>query len=239
MSKLLCKDPIDINERDLEGFLSKQYSANRSPYTLNQYHMALKLLKTGMYHQSWNPRFAYAKRHKRIPIVLSKSEIQQVIASIFNSKHRLMIALSYGSGLRVSEVTSIKVADIDWERNVVVVRAGKGAKDRLTLLPESLRIELQKLTSMKDGNEYVFESERGGKLNSRTPQIVFARALKKTGIKKSATFHSLRHSFATHLLENGVDIRYIQGLLGHASIATTQIYTKVANTALIQIRSPL
>jgi site-specific recombinase XerD len=119
------------------------------------------------------------------------------------------------------------------------IKQAKGSKDRISILPEKLREQLGELMIGKDSEEYVFESERGGCLTTRTAQIVFAKTLKSVGIKKNATFHSLRHSFATHLLENGVDIRHVQKLLGHANIRTTQLYTKVTNPQLKNIRSPL
>lgn len=239
MAKILKKDPSSISEGELERYLSKLYKQQKSPYTLNLSHMALKLLKTAVYQESWSTNFPYIKRHNKLPVVLSKAEIELILAQIFNIKHKAIVALSYGAGLRISEVIALKVADIDWDRKLISVRSGKGFKDRVTLLPDSLISLLQELTRGKDGKDYIFESSRGGKLNPRTPQVVFAMALKKTGIKKLATFHSLRHSFATHLLENGIDIRYIQKLLGHSSISTTQIYTKVTNLALQNIRSPL
>jgi site-specific recombinase XerD len=162
--------------------------------------MALKLLKTKVLHTSWDPRFGYVKRHRRLPVVLSKSEITQILAHIPNEKHRLLIALTYGAGLRVSEITHLRAHDIDWARHMIVVRAGKGTKDRMTLLPETLVPVLRQLADTKASTAYVFESERGGCLTSRTAQAIFAKALERSGIQKPATFHSLRHSFATHLL---------------------------------------
>lgn len=239
ISRAIRKEPQEISERDLEKYLSQLNQRHKSPYTLNQCHMAIKMLQTKVYDKCWSTSFPYIKRHVKIPVVLSKKEVEQILAQITNSKHKLLVSLAYGAGLRVSEVTALKVQDLDWERQMIVVRSGKGAKDRITLLPESLLHPIERLTAGKGGDEYVFESERGGRLTSRTAQVVFTRALKKAKIVKPATFHSLRHSFATHLLENGVDVRYIQKLLGHRSISTTQIYTKVTTPALQNIRSPL
>lgn len=239
IARALRKEPQGISERDLEIYLSKLNQQNKSPYTLNQYHMALKILQTKIYGKTWNASFPYIKRHIKIPVVLSRNEIQLLLAQITNPKHKLLISLAYGAGLRVSETVALKVQDLDWEQQMIVVRGGKGQKDRVTLLPKSILDPLQRLTAGKTGDQYVFESERGGKLSSRTAQVVFTRALTKAGIGRAATFHSLRHSFATHLLESGVDVRYIQTLLGHKSVTTTQIYTKVTNIALQNIRSPL
>jgi len=149
------------------------------------------------------------------------------------------MALAYGAGLRVSEVINLAVKDVDVKELTVIITEGKGGKERISILPEKLKDDLINIMTGKTGNQYLFESERGGKLSSRTAQTVFARSLKLAGIKKQATFHSLRHSFATHLLENGVDVRYIQKLLGHASITTTALYTKVTNPQLLNIVSPL
>ncbi|HQA64094.1 MAG TPA: tyrosine-type recombinase/integrase, partial [bacterium] len=112
-------------------------------------------------------------------------------------------------------------------------------KDRITLIPEKLLPDLNILIADRDGNDYLFESERGGRLTERTAQAIFYKALKQAKIKKDATFHSLRHSFATHLLENGTDIRYVQELLGHQNIRTTQIYTHITNPGIKNIKSPL
>jgi site-specific recombinase XerD len=135
-----------------------------------------------------------------------------------------MVALSYGAGLRVGEVISLKIRDINLDDLTIHLKNAKGKKDRITVFPEKLRSDLQKFTALKHGNEFVFESERGGKLTERAAQAIFEKALKKAGVAKSATFHSLRHSFATHLLENGVDVRYVQELLGHLFISQINIF---------------
>lgn len=180
-----------------------------------------------------------AKTPQNLPIVLSRSEIEQILKAIINPKHKLLLSLAYGAGMRVSEIMSLRVEDLDIDSLVVNIRRAKGQKDRISLIPEKLVNDLKNLVAGKTGKDWVFASERGGKLTTRTAQKVFAQALKKTGIEKPATFHSLRHSFATHLLENGVDVRYVQELLGHANIRTTQHYTKVTNPTLRNIKSPL
>jgi len=150
-----------------------------------------------------------------------------------------MFALTYGAGLRVGEVVRLKVRDILFEENFILVIEGKGKKDRRTLLPKRLKESLLRVCAYKKSSDFVFESNRGGPICRRTPQVAFNNILKKSGITKPATFHSLRHSFATHLLENGVSLRYIQALLGHASIRTTQVYTSVTNLGLENVQSPL
>lgn len=181
----------------------------------------------------------FAKRSKKLPIVLSREEIKSVIDAIRNPKHKLIISLAYGAGLRISEVVNFKVKDINLEELTIHLKNAKGKKDRITIFPEKIKNDLQGLIAGKNLNDYLFESERGGKLTERTAQKVFENALREAGIKKDATFHSLRHSFATHLLENGVDVRYVQELLGHQNVRTTQIYTQVTNPKLKNIKSPL
>src|SRR3989344_1869259 len=168
-----------------------------------------------------------------------KNENIETLESTQNTKHKLLLSLSYGAGLRVSEVIVLKVKDIDFDEMTIHIKNAKGQKDRISVLPEKLIDNLKVLLSEKTSNDFVFASERGGKLTTRTAQKVFERSLKKAEIKKDATFHSLRHSFATHLLENGVDVRYVQELLGHQNIRTTQIYTHVTNPSLKNIKSPL
>ncbi|GAB4027689.1 MAG: hypothetical protein Fur0011_6310 [Candidatus Microgenomates bacterium] len=163
----------------------------------------------------------------------------KIIEKTQNIKHKLILALAYGSGLRVSEVINLRVRDVDLTNLCLTIKGGKGNKDRITVIPEKLTAELSRMIAGKSAESYLFESERGGKLTSRTAQIIMHQALKRANVNKNATFHSLRHSFATHLLENGVDIRHIQKLLGHSSISTTAQYTKVTNPHLMKIRSPL
>jgi len=181
----------------------------------------------------------FAKRSKKLPIVLSREEIKNIIDATRNPKHKLIISLAYGAGLRISEVVNLKLKDIDFNELTIHLKNAKGKKDRITIFPEKIKNDLQNLIASKNSDDYVFESERGGKLTERTAQKVFENALRGASIKKDATFHSLRHSFATHLLENGVDVRYVQELLGHQNIRTTQVYTQVTNPKLKNIKSPL
>ena len=181
----------------------------------------------------------FAKKSKKLPIVLSRDEINGLINSISNHKHKLLVSLAYGAGLRISEVLSIKVGDVDLNELQLHIKEAKGMKDRITVLSEKLCNDLEVMMAGKGAGDYVFNSERGGKLSVRTAGKIFKNALMKAGIKKDATFHSLRHSFATHLIENGTNIRYVQSLLGHSSIKTTELYTKVTSLGLRGIKSPL
>ncbi|KKQ52120.1 hypothetical protein A2865_01820 [Candidatus Woesebacteria bacterium RIFCSPHIGHO2_01_FULL_39_17] len=234
------KRPLSTISSDEFGhFLDNLIKKRKSAFTVNQYHAAFKFVITKIYKKPISFPFPYAKRHKRLPVVLPRTEIRKLINSIKNNKHKLLISLSYGAGLRVSEVINLKVKDVDLEELIIHLKSAKGNKDRITVMPSTLVNDLKNLLAGKKKNDLVFESERGGKLNVRTAQKVFSNALKKAVITKPATFHSLRHSFATHLLENGVDVRYVQELLGHANIRTTQVYTKVTNPKLKNIKSPL
>jgi len=232
--------PLDqISETEFRSFLAQLAQKNYSPYTLNLYHASLKYVIQKVYKKTFLFRFPYAKRHKKLPVILSKSEIRRLIGFIKNHKHKTMIALAYGAGLRVSEVVKLKVGDIDLDELVIHLKNAKGAKDRITVFPKKLVNDIRNLIAGKKVDDFVFSSERGSRVTTRTAQQVFSRALKLGKINKPATFHSLRHSFATHLLENGVDVRYVQELLGHANIRTTQIYTQVTNPKLKNVKSPL
>ena len=226
-------------EDKVRRFLLGRQEKGQSGQTLNLYLHAIKFFYQEILLSKEPIHLKYARTAKKLPIVLSRNEVNKILQVIDNQKHRLMTALSYGAGLRVSEVVCLKVQDLDFDDSLIHLKEAKGKKDRVTILPEGIKDDLMKLAAGRAGHEPVFESNRGGRLTERSLQSVFYRALKKAGIKKPASFHSLRHSFATHLLENGVDVRYVQELLGHANIRTTQIYTKVMKPAIKNIKSPL
>lgn len=228
-----------ISESEFKAFLAKLADKNYSPYTLNQYHAAMVYVLKHICQQTWTFSFPFAKRHKKLPIVLSRKEIAIILENITNLKHQLLISLAYAAGLRVSEIINLTVEDIDLEELIIHIKQAKGKKDRISVFPIKMRTNLQILINNKHGKDFVFESQSGGKLTTRTAQKIFSRALTNSGINKPATFHFLRHSFATHLLENGIDVRYVQELLGHANIRTTRIYTHVTNPKLKRIKSPL
>lgn len=233
------KENLKNKQVAIEKYLLKRQALGQSSQTINLALNAIKFLYREVLGLKEKINFKCSKRSQKLPVVLSKKEIDKIILQIKNLKHQLMVSLGYAAGLRVSEVINLKIGDIDLEELIIHIKNAKGKKDRITLFPEKLKIDFLKMTIGKAGRELVFESNRGGKLTVSTAQKVFENALLKAGIKKEASFHSLRHSFATHLLENGVDVRYVQELLGHANIRTTQIYTKVTNPALRKIKSPL
>lgn len=227
------------NEEKVREFLFYIKDKGYSPQTINLYLNAIKFFYHDIIKSGARIDIKFAKKSKKLPIVLSRAEITDIINGISNKKHKLLISLAYGAGLRVSEVIELKVKDVLLGEEVIHIKEAKGKKDRITVLPDQLKPELNYIIVGKDKNDFLFESERGGKLTTRTAQKIFENALKRAGIKKDATFHSLRHSFATHLLENGVDVRYVQELLGHANIRTTQLYTQVTNPSIKNIKSPL
>ncbi|MDD3487553.1 MAG: tyrosine-type recombinase/integrase [Candidatus Moranbacteria bacterium] len=230
------KDP-DIQQ--IKKYLLQKHEKGQSGQTINLHLNAIKYFYREIAKSTVLINIKFSKISKKLPVVLSRSEIEKIIYSIKNKKHRFLIALSYGAGLRVSEVVNLKIRDINFDELTIHLKNAKGKKDQITVFPEKMKADLRELAVLRHGNENIFESERGGKLTERTAQMVFEKALKRAKIAKDATFHSLRHSFATHLLENGVDVRYVQELLGHQNIRTTQLYTKVTNPSLKNIRSPL
>lgn len=232
------KDSREITREDvakyLEYVLDTQSSSTGAVVfnALRFYYQ--EVLGKHIFHSLKPPRQA-----KYLPVVLSKQEVSHMIQKTENPKHRCMIQLLYGAGLRVSELTHLRMRDIDVERGIVHVVLGKGAKDRITILPEALRDTIKMQRRLKLPEDYLFTSYDGGKMTEATVQKVVAQAAQRAGISKVVTPHTLRHSFATHLLENGTDIRYIQELLGHSKLTTTQIYTHVSTSSVAHIASPL
>ena len=233
------RPPCDLNEDDIKNYLYAHQKQGLSSQTIALFANALNFLYTQIYKRADYNKIRHPKQSQRLPVVLSREEIKKMIDLTQNFKHCLLLAVSYAAGLRVSEVVRLRAQDVDLDGLTITVRQGKGKKDRLTVISAVLAPELQKILAGKNGNDFVFESERGGRLTEATAQKVFHQALRRAGIQKDATFHSLRHSFATHLLDNGVDVRYVQELLGHANIRTTQIYTHVTNPSIKNIKSPL
>ncbi|WEK56105.1 MAG: tyrosine-type recombinase/integrase [Candidatus Cohnella colombiensis] len=214
----------------------------RSASYVNQAISAVKFFMEKVFRIT-NGTIAYVrpKKENKLPNVLSQSEVMRLLATVQNRKHRAMLFLTYSSGLRVSEVVKMRRSDLDQARKVVHVRQGKGKKDRITILSEAAyEAVLQYLNNEPQHDHWLFPGQQlGHHLSERTLQKVFEAAVSKAKIDKPVTLHSLRHSFATHLLEGGIDIRYIQDLLGHKNIQTTERYTHVAVKDIKRIQSPL
>jgi integrase/recombinase XerD len=180
------------------------------------------------------------KRERQLPKVLSRDQARRIVQALDHPMHRLALILVYSAGLRVSEVVRLRAADIDADRGLIRVRSSKGRKDRYTLLADIAARELEPVLQRRQPDDWIFPGARPGRhLTTRTIQKVFHQALARAGVKKDATVHTLRHSFATHLLESGVSLRHIQLLLGHNSPKTTEIYTHVSQGDLRRITNPL
>lgn len=174
----------------------------------------------------------------KLPTVFSEDEVTEIMKQVHNRKHYAMLATIYSAGLRVSELINLKVTDIDSKLNVIWIRSSKGKKDRSTLLSERTLNILRNYYKEYKPRRYLFEGMDGKPYSARSIQSILKKAMRQAGIQKRGSVHTLRHSFATHLLEHGVDLRYIQFLLGHASPKTTEIYTHVSTKKLSKIVSP-
>ncbi len=183
-------------------------------------------------------KLPHPKRNNPIPEILTQEEIKKLIEVTPNIKHKLIIKLLYGCGLRVSELINIRKEDINFNESLIKINLSKGRKDRFVKIPDSLKNELESYLNLISSN-ILFESARRGKLTTKTIQLIIKNASKKAQIKKNIHPHTLRHSFATHLLEQGTDLRIIQKLLGHSDIKTTQIYLSVSQQSIKNIKSPL
>ena len=200
---------------------------NKSKSTMRSVYFALKFFHENVLNTKFEERLPLARKSLKLPLVLSKEEISKMIDSTNNLKHRLVIMFLYYAGLRLDEARNLKWQDVDFDREIIHLKTAKGDKERVVFLHKKL-IEALRMYGVK-GEGPIFVSQREGKYNKRTIQQIIKSSSKKVGIKKNVTPHTLRHSFATHLLEAGADIRYIQQLLGHKDLKTTQIYTHVAN----------
>lgn len=233
------KDPESLTEDDVKLYLSENMGDSSSS-TVIIFLSALKYAFSNILKKDITSNIKRPKKEKRIPTVLTKDEIKALISSIVSRKSKLMVSFMYACGFRVSELVNLKIKDLNFEEKTGKVTQGKGKKDRIFNIPEFLledlkeQVELQK----KSNQEYLFTGPKD-KLSSRNLQKMVRKAAIKAGIKKEVHPHTLRHSFATHLLENGTDIRKIQELLGHADLSTTQIYTHISREELKKIKSPI
>ncbi len=232
--------PLTIKNDEIRAFLIKLNKGDYSKNTINQYINVIKLYYEKAHKREISNKYIFRpKRPNKLPDILSMSEIQKLFSQIKNLKHHCLLILTYSGGLRRSETINLRTKDIDFERNQILIRSGKGNKDRVTLLSENLKKELYKYIEEYNPKKYLFEGATGGKYSFASFSKVLKKAVLKSEIQKNITIHSLRHSFATHLLEQGTDIRYIQKLLGHKNIKTTLLYTHVAKKEIRKIKSPL
>lgn len=184
-------------------------------------------------------RIGHGKRGRKLPSVLSLNEVFILLESTINLKHRTLLTIVYSAGLRVSEAANLRTVDLDFHRGTLSVRSGKGKKDRISIFSDSAqKLTLEYLKRYRP-SRWLFEGIESGPMHIRSMEKIFQVALKRANIEKKVSIHGLRHAFATHLLEQGIDLRYIQQLLGHASARTTQVYTHVSTGRLTSIKSPL
>lgn len=183
-------------------------------------------------------KIPHPKRNKTLPEILNIEEVRKLIDVTSNIKHKLILKILYGCGLRVSELVNLKKEDLNFDEGLIHVKLAKGKKDRFVKIPDSIKKDLEAYSLILQ-EAILFPSSRGGKLTTATIRAIVENSAKKAGIKKRVYPHLLRHSFATHLLESGVDLRIIQKLLGHSDIKTTQIYTQISQQSIKNIKSPL
>lgn len=234
------KGPRKITKKDIKDYLDNLQERNKTGSTINIHLNALKFAMQEILNKNFMVKIKYSKTPKALPIVLTKEETVKLINSIDNEKHKLMVKLIYGAGLRVSELVNLKIIDLDLEKNYGWVRHGKGNKDRLFIIANAIKDEL--LIHIKENNlgseDYLFESYNGH-ISARTIQNIIKKATKKAKIPKNVHPHTLRHSFSTHLIEDGYDIISLQSLLGHNSAQTTMMYVHMASHRLISVKSPI
>ncbi len=236
------RHPRELTGEDLRSFLlSLIEDESLTAGTVNVMINALRFLYVDLYRTPFTvENIPRPFKEKKLPVVLSQQEVLKLFSVVSNLKHQTILLLIYSAGLRVGESVRLKLTDLDGERQMIHVRGAKGRKDRYTLLSDVLVAQLRRYYKEYKPREYLFEGPNGrGHLTERTVQHVFQKALNASRIPKNVSVHSLRHSFATHLLENGTDLRYIQSLLGHSSTKTTEIYTHVSQKTLARIVSPL
>ena len=232
------KTPEQITEDDVKKYLAK--ISDRASSSIVLFLAAIRYSFSNILKRDPTTGIKRPKREKKIPTVLTKKEVRKLINSIENKKSKLMISMLYACGFRVSELINLKLEDLDFDEGIGHVRQAKGKKDRIFNIPSFLFKPLEKQTEEQKQNnkEFLFTGPKG-KLTDRNIQKMIKKIAEKAGIKKDVHPHALRHSYATHLLENGVDIRYIQALLGHSSIATTELYAHVSSAQIKKIKSPI
>ncbi len=229
----------DLLQSDIEKFLL--YLTEERKVSVSYHNISISAIKF-YYEKVLGKEVTYKilrpRREKLLPEVLSEEEIQCLMNSAGNLKHKCILMTIYSGGMRLSEVVGLQISDIDSKRMRIFIQGGKGRKDRYTLLSKNLLLMLKAYYKAEKPKKWLFEGALGGQYSVQSVQQVMSEAVIKAGIKKHATVHTLRHSFATHMLENGTDLRYIQHLMGHNSIKTTQIYTHITTRGFGQLTSP-
>jgi site-specific recombinase XerD len=235
------KDAALLEKRDVEQWLEYLYDVRKyKPAGLNTAVNAVKFL----YEKVWEkPRSFYmfprAKKVKAIPKFFQQSDIEKIFSGIENMKHKVILYTAYSGGLRVGEIVKLKVTDIFNGTHQLRIEQGKGMKDRMVMLSDKLKNLLKEYYKKYEPAYWLFEGQHGEPYSTRSVQLIFKKAKQQAGVKREGSIHALRHSFATHLLESGIDVTLIKELLGHTSLRTTMGYTHITKPALQRIKSPL
>jgi len=224
-----------LNEDSVKNYVQNGLK-NKNPSSVRKDLFAIKFFFDKVLKQKLN--LPNPKKNNVLPDILTIEEIKKLIESANNIKHRLIIKLLYGCGLRVSEIVNLRKDNLNFEEGLIKIKLAKGRKDRFVKIPESIRSELENYSNLLN-HDILFPSNRGGKLTKDTIQKIVQTSARKAGITKRVYPHLLRHSFATHLLEQGTDLRIIQKLLGHSDIKTTQIYTQISQASIKNIKPHL
>jgi integrase/recombinase XerD len=236
------RSPVEMGEEEIRNYLHYLITEKKASQSLiNQAYSAMKFFYQVSLGRPWSAiRIPRSKIPKKLPVVLSMREVQSLLSAVDNLKHKAILTTVYSGGLRLGEVTHLRVSDIDGERMTILVQQGKGNKDRYTVLGQNtlelLRLYYKEFRPV----EWLFPSRDPLKpISGSTVQKVFKTALYRAGIKKKASMHTLRHSFATHLLESGTDLFHIQRLLGHTTAKTTSVYLHITGKDIANVKSPI
>jgi integrase/recombinase XerD len=234
-------DPEKITEEQIREYLL--YLIEKRDLSISYQNQSINAIKFYYEQVMGRPVRTYyiqrPRKEKKLPNVLSENEVLLILNSTENLKHKAILSLIYSAGLRRGELIKMRINDIDSKRMYVIIRQGKGRKDRYSILSEKVLELLRRYVKEYKPVEWLFEGQFGGQYSETSIFNIFKAAVTKAGIRKRVTVHTLRHCFATHLLEHGVDLRYIQELLGHSSPKTTEIYTHITQRGLGKIKSPL
>jgi site-specific recombinase XerD len=235
------QSPETLTERQIVRQLAMKIEQGLSTSTVNMIINSLQFyFRTVLHRDVFEIKLPRPRKEEKIPVVLTIDECASIFRQVENPKHKLLLLLGYGAGLRRSEIVGLKWVDILFDEHKIIVRQSKGNKDRVVMLPYSIVAYMEDYRRLYPVDTWVFSGQyKGEALSTGTVQAVMRNAVAKAGLEKKASVHTLRHSFATHLLENGTDVRYIQQLLGHSSIKTTMVYTHILPKAARKVTSPL
>lgn len=234
------KEPFSINQKDIRDYVDTFLERNAPGNTINVYLNAIKFFYEDVLHRKLTLDIKYSKIPQKLPVFLTQDEVIKLFEAITYPKHKLMITFLYSTGMRIGELLNLKVKDLELKLNYGWVRDGKGGKDRLFIIAEKLKIDLSNWIQENNlqTDNFLFEGEKGGAYSDSSVREILKFARRKAGIKKKVHPHMLRHSFATHLIQNGYAVTEVQPLLGHSSLNTTMIYVHMAAPNLLKVKSP-